>query len=257
MRTKLVLGNWKMNGGLATNADRLNKLVDGLKKHNHLCNIGVCVPHLYVSQTQQLLDGSVVRWGLQDVSAHAEGAYTGETSALMASEFGATYALVGHSERRTYHLESDDTVAVKAVRCLEVGMTPVVCIGETLEVRERGETKRVVEQQLTAVLKRLPVNQAQGMVIAYEPVWAIGTGRSATVEQAQEVHGFLREVLEGWSPSLSAVSILYGGSVKASNAKELFCARDIDGGLIGGASLDASEFLAIVEAVSPAAAQTH
>ncbi|RAR47913.1 triosephosphate isomerase [Paraburkholderia unamae] len=251
MPKKLVLGNWKMHGGIQANGDRLKRLVAGFTTREAHCDVGVCVPHLYLAQAQEMLKATSVRWGVQDISTHEEGAYTGEVSARMASEFGVAYALAGHSERRTYHGETDEMVAAKVARCLDVGIVPVLCVGETLDERERGETRQVVERQLTAILKMRPTDDARRFVVAYEPVWAIGTGRSASAKQAQDVHAFLRQVLDSWSSSLSSVAILYGGSVKASNADELFAMPDIDGGLIGGASLDANEFLGIIEATQP------
>jgi triosephosphate isomerase len=257
MRKQLILGNWKMNGTTAFNARLLDGLTQAIDSGEDFCEVGVCVPFIYVPQIRSVLAGSSVRWGVQDISAHAEGAYTGEISSRMASEFKVSYALVGHSERRTYHREASETVGIKALRCLETGITPVVCVGETLTEREVGETNTIVEGQLTAVLRCLTAEQAARIIIAYEPVWAIGTGRSASAAQAQEVHSFLRQVLDTWSSALSDVSILYGGSVKASTAGELFRQPDIDGGLVGGASLDESEFLKIIESVPQRFAKTH
>jgi triosephosphate isomerase (TIM) len=246
MRKQLVLGNWKMNGAAAFNARLLEGLSANISARSSACDVGVCVPFLYVPQVRELLTGTSVRWGIQDVSAYVEGAYTGEVSARMASEFGVSYALVGHSERRTYHRESIETVGAKAQRCLEVGITPVVCVGETLTERELGDTNRVVERQLSAVLDCLGEALSSRIMIAYEPVWAIGTGRSASALQAQEAHAFLRQVLDAASRALTDVPVLYGGSVKAASAVELFNQPDVDGGLIGGASLDLKEFVQII-----------
>ncbi|SKD04635.1 triosephosphate isomerase [Burkholderia sp. CF099] len=254
MRKQLVLGNWKMNGTAAFNARLLEGLSPDMPAGDAACDVCVCVPFLYIPQVGRLLTGTSVRWGIQDVSAYVEGAYTGEISARMASEFGVSYALVGHSERRIYHRESNETVGAKAQRCLEVGIIPVVCVGETLAERERGDTNQVVERQLSAVLDCLGEEQSSRIVIAYEPVWAIGTGRSASARQAQETHAFLRQVLDTASSGLTDVPILYGGSVKASSASDLFSQPDVDGGLVGGASLDATEFARIVGAVPRKAA---
>ncbi|PRY04528.1 triose-phosphate isomerase [Paraburkholderia sp. BL25I1N1] len=249
MRKQLVLGNWKMNGALAFNARLIEDLMQGIADGDSGCEVGVCVPFIYVAQVGEALGGSTVRLGVQDISAHTEGAYTGEISAKMASEFGVSFALVGHSERRIYHHESAEIVGVKALRCLEAGITPVVCVGETLDEREMNETNHVVERQLTAVLDCLGVEDATRIVIAYEPVWAIGTGRSASAGQAQETHAFLRQVLDTRSSSLSDVPVLYGGSVKSSSAADLLRQSDVDGGLVGGASLHAGELAAIVAAM--------
>lgn len=242
MRHKLVIGNWKMHGSLAANAD----LLAGIKAASARARLAVCVPFPYLAQCQQALAGTQVAWGAQDVSAHARGAFTGEVAASMLGEFGCSYALVGHSERRTYHGEADATVATKALRALEFGITPVVCVGETLEQREAGKTEAVVGAQLRAVLDALSVEQLDGIVLAYEPVWAIGTGKTATSEQARAVHAFLRAQVAARDTGVAGrMAILYGGSVKPDNAAELFSMSDIDGGLIGGASLKAEDFLAI------------
>ena len=247
-RVKWVIGNWKMHGRLAENAALLQAVAEGARAMADTIRIGVCVPVPYLAQVQALLSDKAVAWGVQDISRHTHGAYTGEVAAEMASEFGATLAIVGHSERRAYHAESSELVAAKAHRALEAGLTPIVCIGETLEEREAGTTEAVVGAQLDAVLNRLSVQEAARIVVAYEPVWAIGTGRSATAEQAQQVHAFLRARLVQKDPSLARVPLLYGGSVKADNAQALFGQADIDGGLIGGASLKSQDFLAICAA---------
>ena len=243
MRDKLVVGNWKMNGGLARNDALLADLRAGWT-----CPAGrrlaVCVPFPYLWQAQAALSGSAIAWGVQNVSEHRAGAFTGEVSPAMVIEFGCTYAIVGHSERRVLFKESDSTVASKALAALEEGLTPIVCVGETLAEREAGSTESVVLRQLEAVLAKTGERIGQ-TVLAYEPVWAIGTGRNASPEQAQEVHALLRRQLGTQS---ACVPLLYGGSVKASNAAGLFEMPDIDGGLIGGASLTADEFLAIANA---------
>lgn len=247
MRRKLIAGNWKMNGTLAANAALLSSIKGGL--FNNACDVAVCVPAPYLSQCRDELAGGVVRWGAQDVSVHESGAYTGEVSGAMLADFGSTFVIVGHSERRTYHAENNAMVAQKALRAIQSGLCPIVCVGESLLQREAGETISVVTLQINAVLELLSAEQAKCMVVAYEPVWAIGTGRTATPEMAQEVHRLLRDRLAGKSSSLAeTVRILYGGSMKPENAKDLLAMVDIDGGLIGGASLKADDFLAIVRA---------
>ncbi|RDU96427.1 triose-phosphate isomerase [Trinickia dinghuensis] len=251
-RVKWVVGNWKMHGRLAENASLLQSVAEGTGPLADVIRIGVCVPTPYLAQAQALLSGQPLAWGVQDVSTYTHGAYTGEVAAEMACEFGATLAIVGHSERRAYHAESSGLVAAKARRALEAGLTPIVCIGETLDEREAGTTEAVVGAQLDSVLNLLSVEEAARIIIAYEPVWAIGTGRSATAEQAQEVHAFLRARLAQKDASLARVALLYGGSVKPENAQVLFGQADIDGGLIGGASLKSQDFLAICAAAKEA-----
>jgi triosephosphate isomerase len=243
-RRKLVVGNWKMHGSRAANAELLAQV---LAARPFGCDVAVCPPFVYLADTAIALAASDVRWGAQDVSAHALGAYTGEVSAAMLQELGCRYVLVGHSERRAYHAESDALVAAKAQAALGRGVTPIVCVGETLTEREAGQTAEVVKRQLSAVIHQL-AHCAAEMVVAYEPVWAIGTGRTATPAQAQEVHALLRAQLQAATGRGDAMRILYGGSVKADNAAELFAQPDIDGGLIGGASLKAADFIAIVRA---------
>ncbi|MCM2490693.1 triose-phosphate isomerase [Burkholderia glumae] len=245
-RVKRVIGNWKMHGRLNGNRALLGEVLDGAQAVSADVEIGVCVPFPYLAQVGELLAGSRVASGAQDVSAHEQGAYTGEVAGAMIAEFGAKYVLVGHSERRTYHGESSNLVAVKAQRALGVGLTPVVCVGETLAEREAGSTETVVGAQLDAALALLSDQEAARIVVAYEPVWAIGTGKSASSEQAQQVHAFLRSRLA--AKGVEQVSVLYGGSVKPDNARELFGQPDIDGGLIGGASLKGGDFLAICRA---------
>ena len=246
MRRNLVVGNWKMNGSLAANASLLAGIVDGLSGSGADC--GVCVPAPYLTQAQAVLTGSLVSWGAQDVSAQASGAFTGEVSAAMLADFACRYVIVGHSERRAYHAESSELVAKKAIAVLDAGMTPIVCVGETLAEREAGQTFVVVRNQLAAVLALAGERFAQ-MVVAYEPVWAVGTGKTATPEMAQEVHARLRaQLAEKNAIAAGAVQILYGGSMKPDNAADLMAQPDIDGGLIGGAALKAADFLAIVHA---------
>jgi triosephosphate isomerase len=248
--TKLVIGNWKMHGSLAGNEALLNALLAGSVNFDPAVKIAVCVPFPYLSQSQALLQASRIAWGSQDLSPENHGAFSGEVSAAMCAEFGVRYALVGHSERRAYHAESNRTVALKARAALAVGITPVMCVGETLEEREDGIMQAVLGTQLDALLELLPPQEAARVVIAYEPVWAIGTGKSASSAQAQEVHAFLRGRLTACAPELREIPLLYGGSVKPGNAAELFAAPDIDGGLIGGAALKDDEFLAICKAAN-------
>ncbi|MCK6433709.1 MAG: triose-phosphate isomerase [Burkholderiaceae bacterium] len=244
MRRKLVAGNWKMHGSRASSAELLAGITAA---RPYDCDVVVCVPFPYLSEAAVALAGSDVRWGAQDCSAFEQGAYTGEVSVLMLADFGCRYVIVGHSERRQYHAESDQLVADKAKVALARGVTPIVCVGETLAQREAGETEAVVKRQLSAVIHTLG-HCASEMVVAYEPVWAIGTGRTATPEQAQAVHALLRAQLRAATPQADHMRLLYGGSVKADNAAALFAQPDIDGGLIGGASLKASDFVAICRA---------
>jgi triosephosphate isomerase len=249
MRRKLVAGNWKMNGSLAANAALVAGIKEGLPAA--ACDVAVCVPAPYLAQVQGAVAGSAVALGAQDMSAHASGAYTGEVSASMLQEFGVQYVILGHSERRAYHGESDAAVAAKTVAALSAGLVPVVCVGETLEQREAGQTNEIVGGQLDVVLTALSVEDAARIVVAYEPVWAIGTGKTATPEMAQEVHAMLRARLGAKSAEAAAkVRILYGGSMKPDNAQQLLVMADIDGGLIGGAALKATDFLAIVNAAA-------
>jgi len=244
MQRKLVVGNWKMHGSRPANAELLAAL---LAARPFGADVAVCVPFVYLNETVATLAGSDLRWGAQDVSAHEQGAYTGEVSAAMLAECGCRYAIVGHSERRAYHAESDQLVAEKAQAALARGVTPVVCVGETLAEREAGHTEEVVKRQLSAVIHQL-AHCAAEMVVAYEPVWAIGTGRTASPEQAQAVHAVLRAQLQAATGRAASMRILYGGSVKPDNAATLFTQPDIDGGLIGGASLKAADFIAICRA---------
>ena len=244
MRRKLVVGNWKMNGSRVANAD----LLAALKSAGPWdADVVVCAPHPYLGEVALSLQGEFIGWGAQDCSAHESGAYTGEVSAAMLAEFGCKYVIVGHSERRAYHAESDQLVADKAKAALAHRLTPIVCVGETLSEREAGHTDEVVKRQLSAVIHTLGHCISQ-IVVAYEPVWAIGTGKTASPEQAQAVHAVLRAQLKAATEHAGDMKILYGGSVKADNAATLFAQADIDGGLIGGASLKASDFAAICRA---------
>lgn len=243
MRKKLVVGNWKMHGSLATNPQLLQAVAAGVGDG---ADCAVCVPYPYLLQAQELLSGSRVAWGSQNVSEHAQGAFTGEVSATMLADFGCRYAIVGHSERRALYGESSAAVAAKFIAAQAAGLTPILCVGETLAQREAGETEVVVAAQVDAVLQAAGVACFARAVVAYEPVWAIGTGKTATSEQAQDVHGAIRAQIARADAGVAAgLQILYGGSVKPQNSAELFACPDIDGGLIGGASLVAADFLAI------------
>ncbi|HEY1059008.1 MAG TPA: triose-phosphate isomerase [Limnobacter sp.] len=249
-RTKFVAGNWKMNGSLAAN----QSLIEGFAAEVQPgVDVSVFCPFPYLAQVSTLVKGTGISFGSQDVSAKASGAYTGEVSVSMLKEFGVTQALVGHSERRSYHAESSEIVALKAVAALEGGLMPIVCVGETLAEREAGQVEAVIASQLDPVVEhcsRFVSNDAWNLVIAYEPVWAIGTGVTATPEQAQAVHAMIRARLKAMLGEALAQStrILYGGSVKPSNAAEIFAKEDIDGGLIGGAALSSSDFSGIIRA---------
>lgn len=248
MRGKLVAGNWKLNGSLEKNSALLNALLEG-RQAAWKAEIAVCSPYPYLSQLKELLQGGPIAWGAQSVSEYAQGAYTGEVSAAMLAEFGCRYAIVGHSERRALFGESDEIVAKKFVAAQGAGLMPILCVGETLSERESGNTEAVVARQLDAVVNATGAAAFARAVIAYEPVWAIGTGKTASADQAQAVHAFIRARLAQSDANVAAgVRILYGGSVKAANAAQLFAMADIDGGLIGGASLEAQEFLAICAA---------
>lgn len=248
MRVKFVAGNWKMNGNLASNDALLKDLVPALAEFSGMEN-AVCPPYVYLPQVSQALRGSNTALGGQDVCQHGDGAYTGGVSAAMLRDAGCSYVIVGHSERRTVFGETDELVAGKFEVARQAGLKPILCVGESLGERESGATERVVARQLNAVLQRSGITALRGAVIAYEPVWAIGTGKTASPEQAQAVHAYLRGVLAKADAGVAAETrIVYGGSVKAANAEQLFAMPDIDGGLIGGASLVAAEFAAICRA---------
>jgi triosephosphate isomerase len=250
MKKTLIAGNWKMNGTLTANSALVAALDAGMHvRRASKCDVALCVPSIYLAQMQQLCVKSGIELGSQDVSSQDSGAFTGDISASMLKDFGVRYAIVGHSERRQYHGETDELVAKKAQVALAVGITPIVCIGETLAEREAGKTEEVVKRQLAAVI------HANGhciseIVLAYEPVWAIGTGKTATPEQAQAVHALLRSQLNAASKQADRIQIIYGGSMNAANASSLLAKADIDGGLIGGASLKAVDFLSIIGAAS-------
>jgi triosephosphate isomerase len=250
VRRKLVAGNWKMHGSLAENAALLDAVVAGVAGLDGV-DCAVCVPYPYLQQAQSRLQRTGIAWGAQNLSQHERGAYTGEVAGAMLRDLGCRYVIVGHSERRALFGEDDALVAAKFLAAQRAGLTPILCVGESLEQRESGSTEAVVGGQLDAVLEAAGAGALAGAVLAYEPVWAIGTGKTATPRQAQDVHEFLRRRVSARDRALAGgLRILYGGSVKAGNARDLFAMADIDGGLIGGASLVAEEFLAIVRAGS-------
>jgi len=250
MRKILVAGNWKMHGSKTMVSELLGGLLAGSTADGN-ADLAVFPSFPYLPMTESILSGSHIHWGGQTLNPHARGAHTGETSGAMLTDMGCKYVLVGHSERRAVYGESDIDVAVRFKAALDAGLEPVLCVGETLEQREANETQSVVAGQLDAVIDSVGIDAFSKAVIAYEPVWAIGTGLTATPEQAQSVHAFIRDKLSSLNVIIAGqLRILYGGSVKGSNAAELFAQNDIDGGLVGGASLTAEDFLAIYSAVA-------
>lgn len=248
MRRKLVVGNWKMHGSRAQNESLLSAVKNGVSQLSGV-DVAVCAPFPYLAQLKQELSASTVKWGAQDVHQLEKGAFTGEVSASMLADFGCTYVIVGHSERRSIYGESSQLVAEKFAAAQKAGLVPILCVGETLEQRESGTTEAVVAEQLDAVIALSGAQALRKAVVAYEPVWAIGTGKTASPEQAQAVHAFIRQRVAGHDAQIAqGLAILYGGSVKAANAPELFAKADIDGGLIGGAALIAEDFLGICRA---------
>lgn len=250
MRKPMIAGNWKMNGARSSVQDLLTTLTGQLPKIND-AEMVVFPPFIFLEQAQRLLEGSAIQWGAQNVATEQNGAFTGEISATMLREFACQYVLIGHSERRQLYGETNQIIAKKFALAQQAGLIPVICVGETLQEREAGLTQQVVSQQLATILQ-LPddVENLRQAVVAYEPVWAIGTGLTATPEQAQAIHALLRQQVAQYNPTIAQqLRILYGGSVKASSAKALFAMPDIDGGLVGGASLDAQEFLQIFHSV--------
>lgn len=246
-RQPLVAANWKMNGNLAS----IRPLVDNVKAGvaSLDAEVAICAPYIYLPEVSQRLAGSGIASGAQNVSEKESGAFTGEISTGMLSDYDCHYVVVGHSERRSIYGESSELVAEKFTQVQSAAMVPILCLGEQLEQREAGETESVVAEQLDAVINKAGIDAFSQAVIAYEPVWAIGTGKTATKEQAQEVHAFIRARLAGQNSTIAeSIRILYGGSVKANNAKELFSMTDVDGGLIGGASLIAEDFISICQA---------
>lgn len=250
MRQPLVAGNWKMNGSRASVKELLDGLKAGIDQVNNAA-VAVCCPHVFLADVQSQLDGSAIGWGGQDISIHESGAYTGETAGSMLNEYGCQYVIIGHSERRQYHGESNQDVADKFTAARKAGLIPLFCIGETLEEREGGTMEAVLAAQIDAVIETCGVEMLGEGVIAYEPVWAIGTGKTATPEQAQEVHAWIRARVANSSAEVAEkIQILYGGSMNPGNAAELIAQPDIDGGLIGGASLKAADFLTVCSAAN-------
>jgi len=248
MRKSLVAGNWKMNGSRESNKALIEGVIEGSRQIKD-ADILVCPSFVYISDIADQLNGSNIAFGSQDVAKETNGAYTGEISVSMLNDIGCTYAIVGHSERRALFGDSDEIVAQKFLAAIEGSITPILCVGELLEEREAGQTEAVVERQLKAVVDLCGVSSLSKCVIAYEPVWAIGTGKTASPQQAQDVHAFIRQWIANQDADIAnGVRILYGGSVKPNNAKELFSQTDIDGGLIGGASLASADFISICEA---------
>ena len=250
MRGYLVAGNWKMNGSNAANAELVDGIIAGMRQSESV-ELLVCPPFPYLGAIAAKLSGTGIALGAQNVSQHEAGAYTGETAPSMLIDVGCKYVLVGHSERRAIMGESSEMVAAKFQAAQDAGLIPVLCVGETQAERESKQTEAVVDEQLNAVIEASGIAALQNAVIAYEPVWAIGTGLTATPEQAQDVHRHIRDVLAGRNQDVAdGIRILYGGSVKGDNAAGLFSKPDIDGGLIGGASLKPADFLAIAEAAA-------
>ncbi len=250
MRRKLVAGNWKMHGSRSMVKELLDPLITGVGL-GESADMAVFPPCPYLQRTQKMLKGSPIRWGAQTLHPSPKGAFTGEVSAAMLLDFGCHYVLVGHSERRTLFGESNADVADRFVAALEAGLEPLLCVGETLDERESGATQQVISDQIDVVLEKSGIDSFASATIAYEPVWAIGTGKTASPEQAQEIHAFIRDKLSGHDDIIGGqIRILYGGSVNPSNAADLFARKDIDGGLIGGASLKAEDFLAIYAAAN-------
>lgn len=248
MRRSIVAANWKLHGQLSMISSLLQPIDAHAEKYSQV-EVVVCPPFPYLAACKQVIQSNNVFLGAQSVAAEKQGAYTGEVAAEMLQEVGCSYVIVGHSERRQYYGENDQVVASKVSRALAAGLTPILCVGESLEQREQGQMKDVIINQLNAVVNEVGIDRISQAVIAYEPIWAIGTGKTASPEQAQEVHSIIRSELAQHSAEVSQQTrILYGGSVKADNAAELFSQPDIDGGLIGGASLDAEQFNAIVDA---------
>jgi triosephosphate isomerase len=253
MRRPLIVANWKMNGTFAS----ATSLLEDLRREASSTSVDVvvCPSFVYLPLCRDVLSGTPIAWGAQNVSEQAAGAYTGEVSVDMLAELACRYVIVGHSERRALYNETDDLVIAKARQVLSGGLTPIICVGETLAEREAGQTNAVIARQINAVLAGFEAKDLSGLVLAYEPVWAIGTGQTATPEQAQAVHAFIRGL---WSAhpagvdSAPSLRVLYGGSVKADNACPIFAQPDVDGGLVGGASLDAGQFNAIIRAANKA-----
>lgn len=247
MRKPLIAANWKMNGTLETNQKLVGALVEQLNLP--AVDILICPPAVYISQVQSLVSKTDIRLGGQTLNQHDAGAFTGEISALMLKDLGCSYVILGHSERRTIYAETDACVAAKFIAAVAAGLVPVLCVGETLEERQQEKTLQVIERQISEVVKVAGIEAFKNAVVAYEPVWAIGTGKTATPEQAQDIHAAIRGILANANAAIAAATrILYGGSVNAANAATLFAEQDIDGGLIGGASLKPDDFISICQA---------
>lgn len=249
MRKKIVAGNWKMHGSRRSSDELVQAIKQGAKALSATVDIIVFPSYVFLPQIENSLTDSAIAWGAQNLYLGAQGAFTGEISGPMLVDFGCQYVLVGHSERRMVFHEDLDVITAKFKAALEFGLKPILCVGETLAQREKGETEQVISQQLKSVVDSVGIEAFQQAVVAYEPVWAIGTGLTASPEQAQDVHAFIRQQLANYDVDIAnGLRILYGGSVKADNAAGLFAKPDIDGGLVGGASLDAKSFLGICEA---------
>lgn len=257
MRRKLVVGNWKMHGSIADNRVLLEKVVAGVYSCYH-ADFAVCVPYPYIAQAQILLTGSNVCWGAQNLCSTRDGASTGAVSPAMLRDFGCTHAIIGHSERRNLFHETDDTAAARFNAAREAGLVPIFCMGESAEERESDWTEYIVGRQLDSILRRFGPQALSNAVLAYEPLWAIGSNKAATPEQAQEVHAFIRNRIARCDAKIAQeVRILYGGSVTPANAAQLFAMPDIDGGLIGRASLSAEEFVPICWAANDRSIRSH
>lgn len=251
MRKKLVVGNWKMHGNLLENKQLLELVIANVSSMHEKAQFAVCVPFPYLPSIQAMLQNTSISWGAQNLSQFDKGAYTGEVSSGMLNDFACDFVIVGHSERRALYGETNEVVAEKCAAAERAGIIPILCVGETYEQRETGITERIIKAQLDAIIKSIGIDFFNKAVIAYEPVWAIGTGKTASPQQAQDVHAFIRKIIANQNRTVAEeLLILYGGSVKASNAQELFMMPDIDGGLIGGASLVADDFVAICRAAT-------
>ena len=250
MRKPVVMGNWKLNGTKSTVTD-LIKAFTGVANSNEKVDVAICAPAIFIGMVESLATGSKLQWGSEDVDVHTSGAFTGENSPVMIKEFGSTYAIVGHSERRGYHNESNEVVAAKFKAAQDNGLVPVLCIGESEAEYDAGKTLDVCQAEIKAVIDLCGIEAFKNAIIAYEPIWAIGTGKTATPEIAQNVHAGIRAFLKTFNAEVAdGVRILYGGSCNAKTAPELFAQKDIDGGLIGGASLKVADFTAIIEAAT-------
>ncbi|OIR12541.1 triosephosphate isomerase [mine drainage metagenome] len=248
MRQKLVIANWKMHGNLALNKQLLAACTEKLSSLKNV-DVVVCVPYPYLAQAQSMLQNTSIAWGAQNLSKDSDGPFTGEVSANMLKDFGATHVIIGHSERATAYCESDENIATKFMQAKTHGLIPILCVGETLIEREAGVMQMVVAKQLDTIINTYGASVFAGTIISYEPIWAIGTGLAASAEQAQSMHKFIRDkVAEYDQTAASQLKILYGGSVNPQNAVQLFSMQDIDGGLIGKCSLNAQEFEGICQA---------